>query len=73
MQSKGGILSKACDHITGLQQANAQLAEKLKDNERYSVDNELLVQQMEELKQENSLLRSTLHQHGILPPDINTH
>ena len=72
MQSKGGILSKACDHINELRAANAQMAETLKEAERFSVDNELLRQQVEELKQENALLRNQLTQHGVLMPDLNT-
>lgn len=67
--SKGGILSKACDYITELRQANARLSETMKETERLNVDNELLLQQIEELKKENLLLRTTLQQHGIVPPD----
>ncbi|XP_059172146.1 upstream stimulatory factor 2-like isoform X2 [Physella acuta] len=64
--SKGGILSKACEYIQELRTTNNRLAETLKDTERYNVDNELLRQQCEELKQENALLRSHLQQHGIV-------
>ncbi|XP_053408136.1 upstream stimulatory factor 2-like isoform X2 [Mercenaria mercenaria] len=67
--SKGGILSKACDYITDLRQANGRLSETVKETERLNVDNELLRQQIEELKNENMLLRTTLQQHGIVPPD----
>ncbi|ESO83356.1 hypothetical protein LOTGIDRAFT_133622, partial [Lottia gigantea] len=68
--SKGGILSKACDYITELRTSNARMAETLKETERISVDNELLRQQCEELKQENNILRNHLQQHGIVPPDM---
>lgn len=70
-QSKGGILSKACEYIQELRTANATMGESLKDTERLSVDNELLKQQIEELKQENMMLRQQLQQHGIILPDMS--
>ncbi|XP_028984668.1 upstream stimulatory factor 2 isoform X2 [Betta splendens] len=63
--SKGGILSKACDYIRELRQSNQRLQESLKEVERIQVDNELCRQQIEELKNENTLLRAQLQQHGI--------
>ncbi|XP_056142018.1 upstream stimulatory factor 2 isoform X1 [Lampris incognitus] len=63
--SKGGILSKACDYIRELRQSNQRLQESLKEVERIQVDNELCRQQIEELKNENALLRTQLQQHGI--------
>ncbi|XP_072354388.1 upstream stimulatory factor 1-like [Scyliorhinus torazame] len=63
-QSKGGILSKACDYIQELRQGNVRLLEELKELEQLQIDNELLRQQAEELKNENVLLRSSLRQHG---------
>ncbi|KAM7421326.1 hypothetical protein PAMA_015466 [Pampus argenteus] len=63
--SKGGILSKACDYIHELRQNNQRLQESLKEVERIQVDNELCRQQIEELKNENALLRAQLQQHGI--------
>lgn len=69
--SKGGILSKACDYINDLRQANSRMSESVKETERLNVDNELLRQQIEELKNENILLRTTLQQHGIVPPDTS--
>ena len=71
-QSKGGILAKACDHINELRSANAQMGESMKDLERISVDNDMLRQQIEELKQENQILRSSLQQNGIVVHDINS-
>ena len=65
-QSKGGILSKACEYIQELRTTNNRLAESLKDSERLNVDNELLRQQCEELKHENAILRSQLQQHGVV-------
>ncbi|XP_077453818.1 upstream stimulatory factor 2 isoform X2 [Stigmatopora argus] len=63
--SKGGILSKACDYIRELRQGNQRLQDNLKEVERIQVDNELCRQQIEELKNENALLRAQLQQHGI--------
>ncbi|XP_018409880.1 PREDICTED: upstream stimulatory factor 2 isoform X3 [Nanorana parkeri] len=64
-QSKGGILSKACDYIRELRQTNQRMQETFKEVERLQMDNELLRQQIEEQKNENTLLRSQLQQHGI--------
>uniref|UniRef100_A0A674CZB1 Upstream transcription factor 2, c-fos interacting n=1 Tax=Salmo trutta TaxID=8032 RepID=A0A674CZB1_SALTR len=63
--SKGGILSKACDYIRELRQNNQRLLDNVKEVERVQVDNELCRQQIEELKNENALLRAQLQQHGI--------
>ncbi|KAM9309772.1 upstream stimulatory factor 2 isoform 2-T2 [Pholidichthys leucotaenia] len=63
--SKGGILSKACDYIRELRQTNQRLQDGLKEVERIQVDNELCRQQIEELKNENALLRAQLQQHGV--------
>ncbi|KAG2470853.1 USF2 factor, partial [Polypterus senegalus] len=46
-QSKGGILSKACDYIRELRQTNQRLQESFKEVERVQVDNELLRQQVQ--------------------------
>ncbi|XP_073946049.1 upstream stimulatory factor 1-like isoform X2 [Choristoneura fumiferana] len=58
--SKGGILAKACDHIT-------ELTEKQKRLEKLEVDNEKLVleilrlnQELTELRKENSTIRNQL-------------
>ena len=66
LQSKGGILAKACEYIAELRQANSQMSEALKDADKLSVDNELLRSQVEDLKQENAVLQSQLQQHGIV-------
>lgn len=63
--SKGGILSKACDYIRELRQNNQRLQESYKEVERVQMDNELLRQQIEELKNDNAHLRAQLQQHGI--------
>lgn len=90
-QSKGGILSKACDYIRELRQTNQRMQETFKEAERLRMDNELLRQQVraragarrglrasagsltcalsrlqiEELKNENALLRAQLQQHNL--------
>ncbi|KAM8927830.1 upstream stimulatory factor 2 [Pelodytes ibericus] len=64
-QSKGGILSKACDYIRDLRQTNQRMQETYKEAERLQMDNELLRQQIEDQKNENTLLRAQLQQHGI--------
>ncbi|XP_057211091.1 upstream stimulatory factor 2 isoform X6 [Triplophysa rosa] len=63
--SKGGILSKACDYIRELRQTNQRLQENYKEVERIQVDSELLRQQIEDLKNDNALLRAQLQQHGL--------
>ncbi|XP_040276839.1 upstream stimulatory factor 2 isoform X1 [Bufo bufo] len=65
MQSKGGILSKACDYIRELRQTNQRMQETFKEAERLQLDNDMLRQQIEEQKNENTLLRAQLQQHGI--------
>ncbi|KAM4015898.1 upstream stimulatory factor 2 isoform 1-T1 [Anomaloglossus baeobatrachus] len=64
-QSKGGILSKACDYIRELRQTNQRMQETFKEAERLQMDNDILRQQIEEQKNENTLLRAQLQQHGI--------
>ncbi|XP_040183186.1 upstream stimulatory factor 2 isoform X2 [Rana temporaria] len=64
-QSKGGILSKACDYIRDLRQTGQRMQETYKEVERLQMDNEVLRQQIEEQKNENTLLRAQLQQHSI--------
>lgn len=65
LQSKGGILSKTVDYINELKLHNARMVESIKDNERLQIDTELLRQQVDDLRQENALLRAQLQQHGV--------
>lgn len=67
LQSKGGILMKTCEYIDDLKNANGKMAESLKETERLSVELEIHRQQVEELKNENALLRAQLQQHGVEP------
>ena len=53
------------DYINELKLHNARMVETIKDTERITVDTEILRQQVEELRQENALLRAQLQQHGI--------
>lgn len=56
-QSKGGILSKACDYITDIRTANQRLAEALRQSESH----------VEELQAENAALRKEIeHLHMAL-------
>uniref|UniRef100_A0A8C1TYF2 Upstream stimulatory factor 1 n=1 Tax=Cyprinus carpio TaxID=7962 RepID=A0A8C1TYF2_CYPCA len=62
-QSKGWILSKACDYIQELRQSNARLEEELNAVARLRMDNQLLKQEMEEWKSKNQMIRTQLRQH----------
>ncbi|CAI5797868.1 upstream stimulatory factor 1 isoform X1 [Lacerta agilis] len=64
-QSKGGILSKACDYIQELRQSNIRLSEELQGLDQLQMDNEVLRQQVEDLKNKNLILRAQLRQHGV--------
>ncbi|KAL4647543.1 upstream stimulatory factor 1 isoform X1, partial [Arapaima gigas] len=65
-QSKGGILSKACDYIQELRQSNIRLGEELNTLERLRMDNQLLRQEVDDWKSKNQILRNQLRQHGIV-------
>uniref|UniRef100_A0A8I3S7D5 Upstream transcription factor 1 n=2 Tax=Canis lupus familiaris TaxID=9615 RepID=A0A8I3S7D5_CANLF len=63
--SKGGILSKACDYIQELRQSNHRLSEELQGLDQLQLDNDVLRQQVEDLKNKNLLLRAQLRHHGV--------
>ncbi|KAG8146615.1 putative Upstream stimulatory factor 1 protein [Naja naja] len=63
--SKGGILSKACDYIQELRQNNLRLSEELQGLDQLQLDNGVLRQQVEDLKNKNLILRAQLRQHGV--------
>ncbi|XP_013771536.1 upstream stimulatory factor 1-like isoform X1 [Pundamilia nyererei] len=65
-QSKGGILSKACEYIKELRQSNLKLGEDVGVLDRLRVDNQLLRQEVEDWKSKNQILRNLLRQHGIV-------
>ncbi|XP_031234928.1 upstream stimulatory factor 1 [Mastomys coucha] len=62
---KGGILSKACDYIQELRQSNHRLSEELQGLDQLQLDNDVLRQQVEDLKNKNLLLRAQLRHHGL--------
>lgn len=66
-QSKGGILAKACEYLSETRNTNQRLVDSLKLNEGISADNERLSSQVEQLQQENALLKQQLQNHGIIP------
>jgi len=72
LQSKGGILQKACDYIRELQAMNNKLAERIKVSEDVVTELDTLRQQCEDLRQENDILRELLQQHGIELPTLPT-
>ncbi|XP_008306969.1 upstream stimulatory factor 1 isoform X2 [Cynoglossus semilaevis] len=65
-QSKGGILSKACEYIKELRQSNLKLGEDIGTLDRLRMDNQLLRQEVEDWKSKNQILRNLLRQHGIV-------
>ncbi|XP_058165955.1 upstream stimulatory factor 1 isoform X3 [Dasypus novemcinctus] len=65
LPSKGGILSKACDYIQELRQSNHRLSEELQGLDQLQLDNDVLRQQVEDLKNKNLLLRAQLRHHGV--------
>ncbi|XP_016332943.1 upstream transcription factor 1, like isoform X2 [Sinocyclocheilus anshuiensis] len=71
-QSKGGILSKACDYIQELRQSNARLEEELNTVDRLRMDNQLLKQEMEEWKSKNQMIRAQLRQHSIVAASVDS-
>ncbi|XP_062844564.1 upstream transcription factor 1, like [Trichomycterus rosablanca] len=64
-QSKGGILSKACNYIQELRQSNARLSGGVETLERLRMENQHLRKEVEEWKSKNQMLRNHLGQHGI--------
>ncbi|XP_059404251.1 upstream stimulatory factor 1-like isoform X1 [Carassius carassius] len=70
-QSKGWILSKACDYIQELRQSNSRLEEELNAVDRLRMDNQLLKQEMEEWKSKNQMIRMQLRQHGIVAASVD--
>ncbi|KAM9453860.1 upstream stimulatory factor 1-like isoform 4-T4 [Salvelinus alpinus] len=65
-QSKGGILSKACDYIQELRQNNLRLGDDLSTLDRLRMDNQLLRQEVEDWKSKNQILRNQMRQNGIV-------
>ena len=68
--SKGGILAKACDFVTELTEDNKTLLKRVKELENVAEENERLLTNIEELREENSLLKQRLENHGITAPSM---
>lgn len=66
-QSKGGILAKACEYLAETRNNNQRLVETIKQSEGITADNERLSAQVEQLQQENAILKQQLQNHGIIP------
>lgn len=60
IQSKGGILAKACEYIGELRAANQGLGQCLRDNEKLRQEITALKQLVAQLKRENLQLRSQI-------------
>ncbi|KAA0194487.1 hypothetical protein HAZT_HAZT001522 [Hyalella azteca] len=60
LQSKAGILAKACDYIQEIQRENETLTETVRKQQRQQHELQLLREQNNQLKNENALLREQL-------------
>ena len=65
-QSKGGILTKACEYLAEMRTRNQRLVDSIKQAEQVSAQNERLSAQVEQLQEENDVLKQQLQNHGIL-------
>ena len=65
-------MSKTIDYIDKLRTQNERLTDTLKDHDRLIVENQVLRQQMEELRRENALLRANIHMQQQEHAEINT-
>jgi len=66
-QSKGGILAKAVEYVAEIRNLNQSLLERLKQTDGLASENERLLNQVEQLQQENAILKQQLQSRGILP------
>lgn len=62
-QSKGGILSKACDYIQELRQSNHRLSEELQGLDQLQMDNEVLRQQVSRHQPQSDMGVGWVHCH----------
>ena len=69
--SKGGILAKACDFVTEITEDNKTLLKRVKELEHVADDHERLLTTIEDLREENSLLKQRLENHGIAAPSMD--
>jgi upstream stimulatory factor len=71
-ESKCAVLSKACDYITSLQNANDSLAISFDEVTVTTADITELRRQYNQLQAENRLLWTELHNNGIEPPGMHS-
>ena len=67
--SKGGILAKACEFVEELTDDNKALEQRVNELENAGEENERLLATIEELRQENAMLKQQLENHGIVTSD----
>ena len=60
LQSKGGILAKACEYITELRTENQQLIQCMEENEKLRQEITSLKQSLATTRRENAELKSQL-------------
>lgn len=60
MQSKGGILAKACEYIQELRSTNIRLASALKEHENTAEELDSLRRELAEMTRENFMLKQQL-------------
>jgi len=63
--SKGVVLAKACDYVAELTEDNKILEKRVQDLEGVSEENDRLLSTIEELRQENAILKQQLETHGL--------
>ena len=68
--SKGGILAKACDYVTELTADNKSLEKRVHDLEVVAEEHDRLLSAIEELRQENAIMKQQLENHGIATPNM---
>lgn len=61
LQSKAGILAKACDYIQDIKNENENLAETVRKQQRQLEELQHLREQNNQLKNENALLRNQMN------------
>lgn len=63
--SKGVVLGKACEYVAELTEDNKILEKRVQDLEGVSEENDRLMSTIEELRQENAILKQQLETHGL--------
>lgn len=68
--SKGTVLQKACEYVAELTEDNKILEKRVQDLEGVSEENDRLLSTIEELRQENAILKQQLETHGLSSSNI---